>query len=133
MAVFAGDRKASAAVITLFFVALSLSVGIQLMVPRSLFLFVATVLLFSFAYWVINPLILGVLSKLDTTGQMNGVYYISAVAGISVGPALAGWVLTHQADRFMSAELLRLVSLVLLAVSSSVQIFYAYRARRIAD
>lgn len=133
MAVFAGDRKASAPIITLFFFALCFSVAMQLVVPRSLFVFVASVLLFAFAYWVINPMILGVMSKLDTSGQMNGVYYIVAVAGISAGPALAGWVLTHQSDRFMGAEFLRVLSIGLLAVSSAVQVYYAYRARRLPD
>lgn len=133
MAVFAGDRKASAPIISLFFVSLCSAVVLQLGFPRSLVVFIASVLLFAFSYWVINPLILGVLSKLDKTGQMNGVYYVVAVAGISVGPALAGWVLTHQADRFTGAEFLRAVSFGLLAVSSAVQIYYAYRARRLPD
>lgn len=133
MAVFAGDRKASAPIITLFFITLCLSVVLQLVAPQSLYVFVASVLLYAFAYWVINPLILGVMSKLDTTGQMNGVYYIVAVGGISLGPAIAGWILTHEADRLMSTEFLRAVSLVLLAVSSAVQIYYAYRASRLSD
>ncbi|MGT2477226.1 hypothetical protein [Paraburkholderia terrae] len=132
-AVFAGDRKASAPIITLFFIALSLSVVMQLAVPQSLFIFVTSVLLFAFAYWVINPMILGVMSKLDTTGQMNGVYYIVAVGGISLGPALAGWVLTHGSERSTSTEFLRAVSLALLGVSSAVQIYYAFRARRLPD
>ncbi|AFT86267.1 MFS transporter [Paraburkholderia phenoliruptrix] len=132
-AVFAGDRKASAPIITLFFIALCLSVVMQLAVPQSLFIFVTSVLLFAFAYWVINPMILGVMSKLDTTGQMNGVYYIVAVGGISLGPALAGWVLTHGSERSTSTEFLRAVSLALLGVSSAVQIYYAFRARRLPD
>ncbi|RQR33239.1 MFS transporter [Burkholderia sp. Bp9142] len=131
MAVFAGDRKSSAPIITVFFGALCLSIALQLVAPRSLPTFISSVLLFAFAYWVINPMILGVMSKLDTTGQMNGVYYIVAVGGISLGPAVAGWILTHESDRFASAEFLRAVSLGLLAASSAVQVYYAYRARRI--
>ncbi|BCF89068.1 MFS transporter [Paraburkholderia largidicola] len=132
-AVFAGDRKSSAPIITSFFILLCVSVTMQLVAPRSLPVFVTSVLLFAFAYWVINPMILGVMSKLDKTGQMNGVYYIVAVAGISAGPALAGWVLAHGSDRFTSSEFLRVVSLALLAVSSAIQIYYAFRARRIPD
>ncbi|WP_244099261.1 MFS transporter [Burkholderia ambifaria] len=133
MAVFAGDRKGSAPIITLLFVALCLAVLMQIFVPRSVLVFVSSSLLFAFAYWVINPMILGVMSKLDTTGQMNGVYYIVAVGGISLGPALAGWILTHASDRFSSAEFLRIASVVLLAVSSTIQVYYAYRARHAPD
>lgn len=133
IAVFAGDRKASALIISLFFTALCSAVLLQLVLPKSLTVFVLSVLLFAFAYWVINPMILGVMSKLDRTGQMNGVYYVVAVGGISVGPALAGWVLTHQADKYTGAEFLRAVSLGFLAISSVVQIYYAYRARRLPD
>ncbi|AOJ84824.1 MFS transporter [Burkholderia savannae] len=133
MAVFAGDRKGSASTITLFFIALCLAVAMQSFAPRSLVVFVSSALLFAFAYWVINPMILGVLSKLDTTGQMNGVYYIVAVGGISLGPAVAGWILTHGSNRFSSAEFLRVASVLLLAVSSAVQIYYAYRARHLPD
>ena len=132
-AIFVGDRKASAPVITLVFVGLCLSVALQLLSPRSLSVFVASALLFAYAYWVINPMILAVMSKLDTSGQMNGVYYIVAVGGISLGPALAGWVLTYGGDRFTSAALLRVVSVVLLASSSSVQAYYSFRARRLPD
>jgi predicted MFS family arabinose efflux permease len=132
-AIFVGDRKASAPVITLVFVGLCFSVAVQLLSPRSFPVFVASALLFAYAYWVINPMILAVMSKLDTSGQMNGVYYIVAVGGISLGPALAGWVLTHGGDRFTSAALLRVLSVVLLASSSAVQAYYSFRARRLSD
>lgn len=78
-------------------------------------------------------MILGVMSKLDTSGQMNGVYYIVAVGGISLGPALAGWILTHEGDRFTSAALLRVISVLLLASSATVQAYYAFRARHLPD
>ncbi|MGF6529435.1 putative MFS family arabinose efflux permease [Paraburkholderia sp. GAS206C] len=132
-AIFAGDRKASAPIITLVFIGLCLSVALQLFFPRSFSFFVASALLFAYAYWVINPMILGVMSKLDTSGQMNGVYYIVAVGGISLGPALAGWILTHEGDRFTSAALLRVISVLLLASSATVQAYYAFRARHLPD
>ncbi|KXU93922.1 MFS transporter [Caballeronia megalochromosomata] len=132
-AVFTGDRKASAPILTVFFVFLCISIGLQLIFPRSLPLFIVSVLLFAYAYFVINPMVLGIMSKLDKTGQMNGVYYVVAVGGISLGPALAGWILAHEHDRFASAAYLRVISIVLLAISSAVQAYYAFRARRIPD
>lgn len=132
-AVCVGDRKGSASIIAAFFLLLCGSVGLQLFFPRSLVVFICSVLLFALAYWVINPMILGVLSKLDRSGQMNGVYYIVAVGGIALGPALAGWILTNERDRFTSVEFLRTASLSLLAVSSAVQIYYAFRARRLSQ
>jgi hypothetical protein len=132
-AVFTGDRKASAPILTLFFVGLCLSIALQLGFPRSFPMFVISTLLFAYAYFVINPMILGVMSKLDTTGQMNGVYYVVAVGGISLGPALAGWILAHESDRFASAAYLRVISILLLSVSSAVQAYYAFRTRRLPD
>jgi hypothetical protein len=70
------------------------SVVLQLFFPRSLVIFVCSLLLFALAYWVITPMILGVMSKLDRSDQMRAVYYIVAVGGIALGPALAGWILT---------------------------------------
>lgn len=133
LAIFTGDRKGSASILTIIFLTLSASVLLQLLFPRSLTIFVTSSLLFSFAYWVINPMILAVMSKLDRTGQMNGVYYIVAVAGISIGPAVAGWILNRENDTFVSAEYLRLVSLMAIACASSVQIYYAFRAKRLPD
>jgi predicted MFS family arabinose efflux permease len=132
-AIFVGDRKASAPIITLVFLGLCLSVVLQLVSPRSFSVFVTSSLLFAYAYWVINPMILAVVSKLDTSGQMNGVYYVVAVGGISLGPALAGWVLTHGGDRFTSAALLRVLSVGLFASSSAVQTYFAFRAQRQPD
>jgi uncharacterized membrane protein len=132
-AVFTGDRKASAPILTVFFVFLCMSIALQLMFPRSLTFFIVSALLFAYAYFVINPMVLGIMSKLDKTGQMNGVYYVVAVGGISLGPALAGWILAHEHDRFTSAAYLRIISIVLLAFSSAVQAYYAFRARRIPD
>lgn len=130
-AIFAGDRQKSAPILCLFFAGLCLSILLQQAFRHSYFVFVASVLLFAYTYWVVNPLILGMMSKLDTTGQMNGVYYILAVGGIALGPALAGWILTHESDRLVSATLLRSISVTLLASASAVQGYYAYRARRL--
>jgi predicted MFS family arabinose efflux permease len=131
--ILAGDRKSSVPVLTLFLIAVCASVGMQLAFPRSFGVFVASALLFAFAYYVISPMFLGVLSKLDRTGQMNGVFYIVAVGGIAIGPALAGWILAHQPDRFLSATILRSVSISLLGCSASVQTYYFFRARRLPD
>lgn len=131
--ILAGDRRSSVPVLTLFLIAVCLSVILQLAFPRSFDVFVASALLFAFAYYVISPMFLGVLSKLDGTGQMNAVFYIVAVGGIAIGPALAGWILTHQPDRFASATVLRIVSIGLLAISESVQTYYFFRARRLPD
>jgi predicted MFS family arabinose efflux permease len=132
-AIFVGDRKASASTITLIFIGLCLSIVLQLFVPRSYSVFVFSALFFTYAYWVINPMILGVMSKLDTTGQMNGVYYIVAVGGIALGPGLAGWVLTHGGDKLVAAAYLRITSVVLLGSSATVQAYYSFRARRLPD
>jgi len=132
-AIFAGDRRTSASTITVFFVSLCLSVAVQLVFPTSFAVFVASALIFAFAYWIINPMLLGMMSKLDTSGQMNGIYYILAVGGIGLGPSLAGWIFSHESDRLASTTILKAVSLVLLASSSAVQAYYAYRARKIAD
>jgi cyanate permease len=131
-AVFTGDRKASASILTLFFVLLCLAIALQIAFPRSVLAFVLSAMLFSYTYFVINPMVLGVMSKLDTTGQMNGVYYVVAVGGIALGPAAAGWILAHESDRFASAMYLRTISVALIAVSSAVQALYAYRATRTA-
>jgi MFS family permease len=130
-AVFTGDRRASAPILTLFFAGLCLSIALQLVFPRSFTAFVISVLLFSYTYYVINPMVLGVMSKLDITGQMNGVYYVVAVGGIALGPAVAGWILAHEGDRYVGAMYLRVISIALLAASSAVQAYYAYHSRRI--
>jgi predicted MFS family arabinose efflux permease len=132
-AVFTGDRKASAPILSLFFLGLCLSIALQLVFPRSFPAFLISVLLFAYAYFVINAMVLGVMSKLDTTGQMNGVYYVVAVGGIALGPALAGWILAHESDRFASAMYLRVISVLLIAISSAIQAYFAFRSRRISD
>jgi predicted MFS family arabinose efflux permease len=132
-AVFTGDHRKSAVVVTLMFTVLCLSLALQLMFPRSLSLFVTSVLLFAYAYFSSCPMFMAMLSKLDTSGQMNGVYYFVSVAALALGPALAGWILMHQSDRFAGAACLRAVSLILFASAATVQAYYSFRARRLPD
>jgi predicted MFS family arabinose efflux permease len=115
------------------FTVLCLSLALQLMFPRSLSLFVTSVLLFAYAYFSSCPMFMAMLSKLDTSGQMNGVYYFVSVAALALGPALAGWILMRQSDRFAGAACLRAVSLILFASAATVQAYYSFRARRLPD
>jgi hypothetical protein len=129
-AVLAGDHKGSAALITLVLIALCASVALQLIFPYSVYAFVTSVLLFAYAYFTTAPMIQALMSRIDVSGQMNGVYFFVSVCCLALGPAIAGWLMANPVGTSSGPRLLKTISLTLLASSSMVQIYFAHSAKR---
>jgi MFS family permease len=120
VAVFFGDRKSSGAlVLTLLGVGI-LSIGAPLAAPASQFVYMVCACLFTFSWGALFPFLLGLMSRLDPTGRLNGLLYVIAAVGFASGPAVAGWLIGHHHDPLIGARWLQVGSLALLVGGAGV-------------
>ena len=86
-------------------------------------------MVFAYCYLAVVPMMLGVLSRLDSSGQMNGVFYVLAVAGIAAGPSISGWVIAHL-GQVSGISIIRITSAICLAGAAMLQTLYAFQVSR---
>lgn len=129
LAVFVGHARTGWLVLWLYVVQI-VSLLIQITSNGSQIAFYLCICLYAFAWLALFPTVLGVLSRLDPTGQMNGVSYIIAVTGLAAGPAIGGWLLKNTSSFHAPGGILSWVGILPLVVSGAIVALYAFKAER---
>jgi hypothetical protein len=118
IAVLFGDRSRSSLLICCLLAAGVLAVAGPLAVPSSVPLYVVSTCMVIFSWFAAFPFLLGLMSRLDPSGRMNGLLYVVAAIGFAGGPAIAGWLIDRDPDPLVGARLLQQGALVCLAGGS---------------
>ncbi len=118
IAVLFGDRSRSSLLICVLLAAGVVAVAGPLAVPSSVTVYVVSTCMVIFSWFAAFPFLLGLMSRLDPSGRMNGLLYVVAAIGFAFGPAIAGWLIDHDPDPLIGARLLQQGALVCLAGGS---------------
>jgi MFS family permease len=132
VSVLFGDRRDANGLMRGLFAAQSLSILLPVLSPASQELFRFSACLFAFSWFALFPFLMGMMSRLDPSGRLNGLLYVVAAAAFAAGPGAAGWLIGH--DRAEDGGLLKLqwFSLVSMLISTAALACIGHRARQSA-
>jgi hypothetical protein len=130
VSVLFGDRRDATGTMRGLFAAQSLSILLPILSPPSQELFRFSACLFVFSWFALFPFLLGMMSRLDPSGRLNGLLYVVAAAAFAAGPGAAGWLIGH--DQVEGRGLLKLqwLSLVAMLISTVALAAIGHRARQ---
>ena len=110
----------------LFCVQLFAVIGV-LLAGGGIFVYAASASLYIFAWLGLFPYLMGLMSRLDPVGRLNGLLYAIAGTAFAVGPAAAGWLIGHSPTEKVGLVRVQEIALVLLFVGGGVLVVLAAR------
>ena len=112
--------------------------GLQLISVASLFFagesipqYALSLWAYLFAWLALFPYLLGLMSRIDPIGRLNGLLYGVTSVAFAVGPIFSGWLIGHSATERLGLDRVQEVSFVLMLVAAGLLICLAGRYREL--
>jgi predicted MFS family arabinose efflux permease len=109
-----------------------LSVVSLLFAGDSIFQYGVSACVYIFAWLAVFPYLMGLMSRIDPVGRLNGLLYTIAAIGFAIGPISASWLVGRTTTERIGLTLVQEISLVLLFIGAVLLITVAARQRNAA-
>jgi predicted MFS family arabinose efflux permease len=106
-----------------------LSVVSLLFAGDSIFQYGVSACVYIFAWLAAFPYLMGLMSRIDPVGRLNGLLYTIAAIGFAIGPISASWLVGRTTTERVGLTLVQEISLVLLFIGAVLLITLAAQQR----
>jgi MFS family permease len=106
-----------------------LSVVSLLFAGNSIFQYGVSACVYIFAWLAAFPYLMGLMSRIDPVGRLNGLLYTIAAVGFAIGPISASWLVGRTTTERVGLTLVQEISLALLFIGAVLLITLAAQQR----